>query len=274
MTASSTSNLDLGAPTDERRLVSFAQVLRDKWAITLPISLIILVPCFWHEHIEAGDLGSHTYNAWLVQLAESGRAPGLSIQSMRQNVLFYWMLSALVSVFRFDLGEKIAVSLAVLLFFWSVVIFVFAVCHDVPWISLPGAAMLAYGWTFNAGFFNYYLAIGLSFLGLSIFCGQKGLKRLYALLLAPLMLLAHPLGLVWFSGAALYTLIAERVPPRLHIFLLGSAALLLLIIHKIMWSHFKVEPAARRIYTINGMDQLVIYGNRYRTFWPGPSYHL
>jgi hypothetical protein len=124
--------------------------------------------------------------------------------------------------------------------------------------------MLAYGWTFNAGFFNYYLAIGLSFLGLSILCGQRGLKRLYALLLAPLMLLAHPLGLVWFSGAALYTLIAERVPPRLHIFLLGSAALLLLIIHKIMWSHFKVEPAARRVYAINGMDQLVIYGNRYR----------
>ena len=42
-------------------------------------------------------------------------------------------------------------------------------------------AMLAYGWTFQVGLFNYYIAIGLSFLALSILSVTRGWKRLYAI---------------------------------------------------------------------------------------------
>jgi hypothetical protein len=34
------------------------------WRVLL-ISVFVLLPCFWHKSIEAGDLPSHTYNAWL-----------------------------------------------------------------------------------------------------------------------------------------------------------------------------------------------------------------
>jgi len=35
------------------------------WGV-LPICVQLLVPCFWHQRIEAGDLASHVYNAWLA----------------------------------------------------------------------------------------------------------------------------------------------------------------------------------------------------------------
>ena len=240
--------------------------VRDRWPILVLISIVLVLPCFWHRHIEAGDLGSHTYNAWLVQLIKQGRAPGLWVKNIWQNVLFDWMLSGLGSLFGFGLGEKIAGSLAVLLFFWSVFAFVSAVSRAVPWTLLPAMAMLAYGWTFQIGLFNYYLAIGLSFLALSIFCGTRGWKRLYALAVTPLIFLAHPLGLAWFLGAALYILLAERAPQRFAVHLPAIAGLLLLLIHKFMWRRLTVSSSGGSIsfYKINGIDQLVLYGNHYK----------
>jgi hypothetical protein len=249
-----------------------ARFVRDKWLILVPISIVLVLPCFWHKHIEAGDLGSHSYNAWLVHLIRQGNAPGLSVKPMWNNVLFDWMLSGLDSVFGFGLGEKVAVSLVVLLFFWSVFAFVSAVSRTVPWTLLPAMAMVAYGWTFQFGLFNYYISIALSFLALSIFCVTRGWKRLYALAIVPLIFLAHPLGLGWFLGAALYILIAEKAPRSLRAHLPALAGLLLLFIHKFMWHrwhgvglHFKVGESGGSIpfYVINGIDQLMIYSNRY-----------
>ncbi len=51
------------------------------------ISALLLILCFWHRHIEAGDLGSHLYNAWLAQLIEQGRTPGLYTVRPWTNIL-------------------------------------------------------------------------------------------------------------------------------------------------------------------------------------------
>ena len=39
------------------------------------LSVVLIVPCEWHRRIEAGDLGSHVYNAWLASLVK-GIGPG------------------------------------------------------------------------------------------------------------------------------------------------------------------------------------------------------
>jgi len=39
------------------------------------VSLLLLIPCFWQRHIEAVDLPSHLYNAWLAILIGEGKAP-------------------------------------------------------------------------------------------------------------------------------------------------------------------------------------------------------
>jgi len=45
-------------------IAAAGRFIRGRWPILLLISIILLVPCYWHSHIEAGDLGSHMYNAW------------------------------------------------------------------------------------------------------------------------------------------------------------------------------------------------------------------
>src|SRR3977135_1169836 len=69
--------------------------VRHHWLKLVAISLVLITPCFWHRHIEAGDLGSHLYNAWLAQQIDQGHAPGLWIASQCQNVLFDLSLSGL-----------------------------------------------------------------------------------------------------------------------------------------------------------------------------------
>src|ERR1039457_7248900 len=66
-------------PTVEpkERLVSatVAFVRTHVWLI-LAVSALVVAPCLWLPRIEAGDLGSHVYNAWLVRLIQRGQAPG------------------------------------------------------------------------------------------------------------------------------------------------------------------------------------------------------
>ena len=83
-------------------------------ALAWLLSLTILVPCFWHRHIQAGDAASHLYNAWLAQLAGEGKAPGVYVVWQYNNVLFDLMLLYLGKMFGFGAAEKIAVGLCVL----------------------------------------------------------------------------------------------------------------------------------------------------------------
>ena len=69
----------------------------------------------------------------------------------------------------------IAVSLAVLIFFWGLFALVSAATRRAPWFLVPCFALFTYGSTFHLGFFNYYLSLGLAFfiiMGLLIF-GQR-----------------------------------------------------------------------------------------------------
>ena len=99
---------------------SAMQFVRRRWLSVLLSSAGILLPCVWHKHIEAGDLGSHVYNAWLAELVRAGRLPGLRIVPQWNNVAFDLLLSALRGVLGWLWAEKLAVSICVLIFFWGV----------------------------------------------------------------------------------------------------------------------------------------------------------
>jgi len=93
--------------------------------LVILISIVALIPCFWLPRIEAADLGSHTYNAWLASLVEQGQAPGLWIAPQHNNVLFDLLLLRLGTLFGFLAAEKIAASLAVLVFLWGFCAYLF-----------------------------------------------------------------------------------------------------------------------------------------------------
>ena len=147
--------------TGPSSLKAAAVFLRRFWLQVLAISAALLVPCFWHRRIEAGDLASHVYNAWLAQLIERGQAPGLYLARQWNNVLFDFLLLKTGNLFGLPAAQKIIVSLCVLIFFWGAFALIAAVSRRPPWFLLPALAMLAYGWTFNIGFFNYYLSLGI-----------------------------------------------------------------------------------------------------------------
>jgi hypothetical protein len=242
-----------------------ARFVRDHWLKFLAASALILVPCFWHREIAASDLGSHLYNAWLAQLIRHGHAPGLWLARQWTNVLFDFLLSGFGAVFGLHAAEKISVSIAVLVFFWGIFALVSAATRRAPWYLLPCIALFTYGWTFQLGFFNFYLSLGLAFFSLAILWRAAGWERLAAVPLALLALAAHPLGFAWLIAAAAYIFIAEMAPHRRYQALLFIAAAAALFgLHGYLWAHYNVYAGTGPASVFNGADQLVLFGPRYR----------
>ena len=254
-----------GASPDARAsaLAGVSEFIR-KYALRLfPISAAALIPCFWHRRIEAGDLGSHLYNAWLVQLIEHGQAPGLYVARMWTNVLFDHLLSALAGAFGFWAAEKIAVSIAALIFFWGAFTLVAAATRRAPWYILPLIAMFTYGWTFELGFFNYYLSLGISFFSLALLWRGAGWERAVALALTPLIWMAHPLGVVWLFGAGGCVLLAEILPRRYQILILAAAIAGIILARYYLAHHFILDQEEVSLAFSNGADQLDLFSDRY-----------
>jgi hypothetical protein len=80
----------------------------------------------------------------------------------------------------------------------------------------PLIAMVAYGWTFEMGFFNYYIALGLSFFALAILWRGTLRECVVAIVLIPFIYVAHPLGVIWLIAAAAYVGVASFIPPRVQ----------------------------------------------------------
>ncbi len=194
----------------------------------LLISAAVLAPVYWHRTIAAGDLGSHLYNAWLAQLIRHGYAPGLWLAPRWNNVLFDFLVEGLGRFVSFHAAEKIAVSLAILIFFWGAFAFVCAATRRAPWLLCPVIAMFSYGYSFQMGFLNFYISLGLAFFGTAIFWRGCGWERLIPVALAPLAMLAHPLGFAWLVAASAYVAIAEVIPSRYQILLVAAAGVVLL----------------------------------------------
>src|ERR1700674_1417639 len=189
---------------DASALKAATDFLRRFWLRALAISAGLLIPCFWHRRIEAGDLASHVYNAWLAQLIERGQAPGLYLARQWNNVLFDLLLLKFENLFGLSVAQKIVVPLCVLIFFWGAFALLAAVARRPPWFLLPCLLMLAYGWTFNVGFFNYYLSLGLGFFATALVWSGQGRELILAVVLAGLVLIAHPQGFAWLVGCAGY----------------------------------------------------------------------
>jgi hypothetical protein len=235
-----------------------------KWAI-LAISAILLVPCYWHRRIEAGDLASHVYNAWLAQLIEKGQAPGLYISKQWNNFLFDVALLQCGKLLGLAAAEKIVVGGCVLVFFWGAFALLAAVGQRAPWFLVPCLAMLAYGWTFNIGFFNYYLSLGLGFFATAIFWHGRGMDLIAGFALAVLVFVAHPQGFLWLVGCVSYVLLWRKLPGRTKFWLPAVAAGAIVAARAYLFHRYEAysvwESFGPGVY--NGSDQLALYGTRF-----------
>jgi hypothetical protein len=108
-----------GSPSPTFAVRSTYHFIRNNAFAVFGLSALLLVPCFWHSRIQAGDLGSHVYNAWLAQLIEHRQLQGLTLVFQWNNVLSDLLVLHIGNVLGFMVAEKIVVSSAVLIFFWG-----------------------------------------------------------------------------------------------------------------------------------------------------------
>jgi hypothetical protein len=228
----------------------------------LAASLLLVLPVLVQQHIQAGDLASHLYNTWLVLLVRSGEPLGLEIAPQYSNVLFDWWLEALWRIGGPAFAEKAAVALAVLLFFWGAMFLLTRLMERPAWPGAPLVAMLAYGWVYHQGFFNYYLSCAFGFwaIGLAASGGR------WALLAAPALLAAaagHLLGAAAAAGFAAYVWAARRLPPRQERWIFGAALLGLAAAVAAAAAWAPARWHSSRLIHLSGVTVFYIYGAKY-----------
>src|SRR5216684_5659227 len=150
-------------PASAFAIRAVGRFLRTNVVAVVLISILLLIPCFWHSRIQAGDLASHVYNSWLAHLIEHHQVSGLTIVGQRNNVLFDLLLLHVANLLGFAAAEKIVVSFAVLIFFWGAFSFFSPLSGRPPWPLTPLLLVLAYGYVFHMGFLNYYQSLGFAF---------------------------------------------------------------------------------------------------------------
>ena len=227
------------------------------------LSIVVLIPCFWQRRIQAGDLSSHIYNSWLVQQIELGKTPGLVIAPMSTNVLFDLILGGLFRIAGPEPAQRIAVSIAVLIFFWGAFAFISAASGRRPWYLAPCLMMLAYGWVFHIGFFNFYLAIGLSLWALTLSLRPETIAHVGAALLLAVAYTGHVLGPIWAVAVIAYMWAARRLAWRFRFAILALAMCAMLGLKFWITARYQTFSSFHQVLEAGAVDQVWTFGIKY-----------
>lgn len=231
-------------------------------AVVPLVSAAVLTPCFWLPRIHAGDFSSHLYNAWLARLVGEGKIEGLAVTMPWTNVLFDLLLRGLMAIGGPRFAERVAVGAAVLIFFWGSFALARTLSRRHPWFLAPCLAGLAYGWTFHMGFFNFYLALGLSFWALALFW-SRGYRSVFPYGLLAAAGLAHALPVLWAAALALYAAIARRLKPRRRWLLIALALTGMVGVRLAAERAFETGWLFQQAAGATGADQFWVYDRKY-----------
>jgi len=193
----------------------------------------------------------------------AGRAPGLQVAAQRTNVLFDLLLSALLQAFGAAAAQRIAVSLSVLVFVWGAFAFVRKVSGTRPTYLLVAIVMLAYGWAFHMGLFNFYISQGLCFWGMALAWDFRPLRMAAAVPLFALAYVAHSMPLAWAMGVLAYKFLAERVPANRRMQLFAASLIAVVLLRFALAAAVRTLWFGDQIESMTAVDQLAVFGDRY-----------
>jgi hypothetical protein len=241
---------------------ALAKLAGSRWLYVL-VSLLLLLPCYWQPRVEAGDLSSHIYNSWLAQLIESGHLQGLAIVGQATNVLFDLMLGGLFKLWGAEAAQRFSVSLAVLVFIWGAFAFASAASGRKPWHILPCITMLAYGWVYHMGFFDFYLSLGLCFWALALLWKATPRRIAAAIPILILAYLSHALPVAWAVCLVAYVLLAGRISPKARVYLIAGSLSAMVLLHTVISTTMVTRWSAQQITLTTGLDQVWVFDAKY-----------
>jgi hypothetical protein len=233
-------------------------------ALYVAAALLLAVPCVWQQHVQASDLSSHLYNAWLTNLAAAGATKGLDVVPQYSNVLFDFALSWLLKSFSAVLTERIAVIAAVQIFFWGCFALVSAMGGRPAWQCAPLLALLAYGAVFRMGFFNFYISVGICCAAIALVWWNHSRARWLALALLPVAWIAHLMPCLWGMAVIGYILAARWIRPshRWRLLAAGIVSIAGLAAYLAIRTPASWAPGLR-IASFFGADQVLTFGAKY-----------
>src|SRR4051794_39577814 len=234
-----------------------------EWKAYLALSVLMLAPVFWLPRVQAGDLATHIYKAWSSQSIEAGRTQGLAGGHSSTNGLFEAMLRGLFAVGGAEFAQRVAVSIAVLVFVWGAFRFTCAAAGNRAWHLLPCIAMLAYGWVFHMGFFDFYLSLGLCFWALAMVWNWNPRRAALAVPLVLLAYSAHALPVVWACGLGLYQFAASHMSARHRIYVTSGWLVGMVALHAIAGQTMFTNWSPQQIRMTTGADQVWIFDSKY-----------
>lgn len=227
------------------------------------LSLLAVLPCFWQARIQAGDLSSHLYNAWLAAFIEQHQPAGLQVVSQHSNVLFDELLSLLMPVCGAAWTGRCAVALVVLVFLWGAFRFAAAQAGRSPWNLFPVLLVLAYGWSFQMGLLNFYLSLGLCFWALSLALKLTWRELLAGTVLFAVAWRAHGLPVAWSLGAIAYAVVSRRLPARQLARFAALPGLAIACLSIWLRTHYQTQWSFEQLSGATGADQAWIFDLKY-----------
>ncbi|MBZ5608157.1 MAG: hypothetical protein LAP38_07865 [Acidobacteriia bacterium] len=227
--------------------------------------MLIAIPCVWQPHIQANDLSSHLYNAWLANQVSAGELKGLYLAPQFTNVLFDHLLSLLLRTGSLVWTERIAVLLAVQVFFWGCFACASALGGRPAWTLAPFLALLAYGSVFRMGFFNFYISAGICLWAVALIWRNRPGVRLLAIPLLLMAWTAHSLPCAWAAAVIGYVFVARRLKPGQRWWLAGGGLIALPGLALWLAGSFPSRwTGGLRVDSMFGADQVLIYGFKYK----------
>jgi hypothetical protein len=254
--------LGSGGDADSQRRQEPEGAIRTLLAYTA-VSLLLLAPCFWQPRLGAGDLSSLINNSWMAGLIENGRTQGLVTIHQWTNILFDLMLSGLFQILGAEAAQRISISIVVLTFVWGAFAFVSVVSGRRPWHLMPSIAMLAYGWVFHMGFFNFYFSLGLCLWAMALAWEWKPWRAAAAGGVFLLACLAHGLPVVWTFGLLTYVCLARGRTPFRRACLTTGFVLALLALHAVIGRLMLARWSPAQLTMATGFDQVWVFDSKY-----------
>jgi hypothetical protein len=163
-----------------------------------------------------------------------------------------------------SLAQRIPVSIAVMTFVWGAFAFVSTVSGRRAWHMLPPIAMLAYGWVFRMGFFNFYMSLGLCFGAAALLWRGRPRQAMAAVPLLAVAWLAHALPVIWAAGIFVYIYAARRVPERHRLSLAAAATVGIVAARVVLSSAWSTRWFPEQALEATGLHQVRVFDDKYQ----------